>query len=159
MPYPELEAEMSVFNLAPKRSFPPLCAGILKVSTLVFSGTTWDWNTITSLTYVFFVISQCCNAIGYLSLTTFINSFLAQQMKYDMYDIALVLTYMQASDCFGRIFLTMIADFCQNYCKFSRHIMYMTGLTGFGACMIALPYITTDNGVIMVCVAMGLFSR
>jgi predicted MFS family arabinose efflux permease len=124
-----------------------------------FSGTTWDWKTIRSPTYFCFVLSQCCNAIGYLNLTTFINSFLAQQMSYSMYDITLVLAYMQASDCLGRIFMTLFADFCQKYCRFSRHLMYMTGLTGTGACMISLPYITTDNGVVMVCVAIGLFAR
>lgn len=119
----------------------------------------WDARMFSNPTYYLLSISQCCNAIGFLNLTTFLNVGLHETMGYTDTTIAFVLMGMQLADLIGRIGITAVADLLQKKMRFIRHVIYAIGVIGTGICMIIFQFIKTDAEVMTLVLFMGLFSR
>ena len=119
----------------------------------------WDKNLLSEPVYYLLIVSQCCNAIGFLNLTNFLNVHIFQTLQLTDEYIAYTLIPMQIFDLLGRIFVPLLSDKLQPYCKFIRHWIYILGCIGTGSCMMSLELAKTWNQLLVLCVLMGFFSR
>ena len=119
----------------------------------------WDKNLLSEPVYYLLIVSQCCNAIGFLNLTNFLNVHIFQTLQLTDEYIAYTLIPMQIFDFLGRIIVPLLSDKLQPYCKFIRHWIYILGCIGTGSCMMSLELAKTWNQLLVLCVLMGFFSR
>ena len=119
----------------------------------------WDKNLLSEPVYYLLIVSQCCNAIGFLNLTNFLNVHIFQTLQLTDEYIAYTLIPMQIFDFLGRILVPLVSDKLQPYCRFIRHWIYILGCIGTGSCMMSLELAKTWNQLLVLCVLMGFFSR
>ncbi len=115
--------------------------------------------------YVLLCMSQALNAIGFLNLTGFFNMFLKVEHGYDDKDAAKFLITVQMFDLFGRLIIPMLTDLISDRFIYARHLVYMTGTIGTGACMFCMDLVRSEDLNIReyqlygLCAAIGIFSR
>ena len=140
------------------------CTFLFYLNLLFFLGNSiwselWDKNLLSEPVYYLLIVSQCCNAIGFLNLTNFLNVHIFQTLQLTDEYIAYTLIPMQMFDLLGRILVPLVSDKLQPYCRFIRHWIYILGCIGTGSCMMSLELAKTWNQLLVLCVLMGFFSR